>query len=395
MKNDKPIKISLLDTDYYEYTMGQAIHDNFSDVHSKLRFKCRSSEKLSHIEGEVRENIEHLCTLTHTPSEMDYLKSNPLNSPNYLEFLRLFKFNKNFIKVGTEGDNLTIDTDGPLPYTSPFEVHTLSIVNEVYTRTMYPNIDYTEAKLRLDEKIKQASDFFKHKARFTLADFGTRRRFNFEWQKYVDTELYQGLPSNCFVGTSNVLFAKELGIKPIGTHAHKYFQIGQGVGRVSDSVKDMLQTWADTFRGDLGIALSDIVGFDAFLKVFDKYFAKLFDGCRHDSGDPFVWCNKLIDHYLKLGIDPTTKTAVFSDGLDFPLMFKLIDTFRNRIRVSFGIGTNLTNDMGDLYPALQIVMKMVECNGHPVAKISDSPGKGMSEDPVFLAFLRKEFKLDI
>jgi len=393
MKNDKPIKTSLLDTDFYEYSMGQAIHNNFNDVHAKLKFKCRGDQDLSHIAGEVNENIEHLCTLRHTSDEIDYLKSNPIFSPNYIEFLRLFKFNKDFIKVKVEDNQLSIETDGPLPYTNAFEVHTLSIVNEVYTRNMFPDIDYTEAKRKVDEKIKSADDFFKHKARFTLADFGTRRRFNFEWQRYVDTQFSENLSSDCFVGTSNVLFAKELGIKPIGTHAHKYFQIGQGVTRISDSVKYMLQLWADTFRGDLGIALSDIVGFEAFLKDFDKYFAKLFDGCRHDSGDPFWWCNLLIEHYLKLSIDPTTKTAVFSDGLDFDLMFKIIDTFRSRIKLSFGIGTNMTNDMGESYKALQIVMKMIECNGHSVAKISDSPGKGMCEDAEFLSYLKKVFQI--
>jgi nicotinate phosphoribosyltransferase len=395
MKSDKPIKTSLLDTDYYEYTMGQAIHDNFPKETARLKFKCRSGEKLSHIVGEVRENIEHLCTLKHTPGELDFLKNRKEFSSSYLEYLRLFQFNKDFIDIQAKGNELSIETHGPLANTSPFEVHSLSIVNEVFTRNMYPDFDYTEAIKRLHDKTKAADDFFRHTAQFTLADFGTRRRFNFEWQRKVDTYMAENLSRGCFVGTSNVLFAKELDIKPIGTHAHKYFQIGQATTRISESVKHMLQIWADTFRGSLGIALSDIVGFDAFLENFDLYFAKLFDGCRHDSGDPFIWCNKLIEHYEKLGIDPTTKIAVFSDGLDFPLMFKLIETFRGRIKLSFGIGTNITNDMGEFCKALQIVMKMIECNGFPVAKIPDSPGKGMNEDPEFMRTLRNAFNLPL
>jgi nicotinate phosphoribosyltransferase len=195
-----------------------------------------------------------------------------------------------------------------------------------------------------------------------------------------------------FVGTSNVWAAKNLGIKPIGTMAHEYIMAGQALTRVADSQKYMLQKWADEYRGHLGIALSDTLGFDAFRLDFDAYFAKLYDGCRHDSGDPVEWGNELIKHYTKMGIYAPVKTAVFSDGLDVDKMIELAINFSGRINTSFGIGTNLVNDCGP--DPLQLVMKMTYCNGQPVAKVSDSPGKGMCEDEDYLRYLKQQFRID-
>lgn len=343
---------------------------------------------------EINEEIDHLCTLKFTDDEISFLKTIPYFSNGFIEFLRILQLNRSFIKVFVENEELCIETNGPWLHTTWFEIYVLSIVQEVYTRSTYPDIDYKESLSILDEKISSAREFHK-KMNLNFADFGTRRRFNFEWQSTVVRSLKDKLATNNFVGTSNVLLAKEYGLKALGTFAHEYLQGGQAQDECTlvNSQKYMLQTWADVYRGDLGIALSDVVGFDAFLRDFDKYFCKLFDGCRHDSGDPFVWCEKLIDHYNKMKINPTTKTALFSDGLTFPLVFELQKTFRNRIGLSYGIGTNLTNDMGSGYKALQLVMKMVECNGKPVAKVSDSAGKGMCEDPEFLSYLKKVYKI--
>ncbi|NQV00446.1 MAG: nicotinate phosphoribosyltransferase, partial [Parcubacteria group bacterium] len=173
--------------------------------------------------------------------------------------------------------------------------------------------------------------------------------------------------------------------------AHEFLQAAQALVRVQDSQKFAFQQWAEEYRGKLGIALSDVVGMDAFLKDFDLYFCKLYDGARHDSGDPIVWCEKLIRHYENNGIDPKTKTAVFSDGLTFPKALALAKEFEGRIKTSFGIGTNLTNDMG--ITPLQIVIKMVECNGQPVAKISDSQGKEMCKDKAYLTHLKGVFNI--
>jgi nicotinate phosphoribosyltransferase len=201
--------------------------------------------------------------------------------------------------------------------------------------------------------------------------------------------LAKELPAQ-FKGTSNVYLARELGITPVGTMAHEYMQAFQGFGiRLRDFQKASLEAWVQEFRGDLGTALTDVIGIDAFLEDFDLYFAKLFDGLRHDSGDPYEWGEKVIEHYKKLRIDPHTKRLVFSDGLDLPSALAIYRHFKGRIQVSFGIGTNLTNDTP--IPSLNIVMKMTRCNGQPVAKISDSPGKITGVDETFMAYLRQVF----
>jgi nicotinate phosphoribosyltransferase len=186
----------------------------------------------------------------------------------------------------------------------------------------------------------------------------------------------------------------KLGIKPIGTMAHEFFQAHQQLGpRLVDSQKVALQCWADEYRGELGIALSDTMGFDKFLKDFDRFFSLLFNGCRQDSGDPIEWTEKLIAHYKDMRIDPKTKSAVYSDGLTLESAVDIFTRFNDQIQTSFGIGTNLTNDCGFVAP--QVVIKMVECNRKPVAKISDSKDKGMCEDPEFLDYLNYVIREDI
>ena len=193
-----------------------------------------------------------------------------------------------------------------------------------------------------------------------------------------------------FKGSSNVYLAKKYGLTPIGTMAHEYLQAYQSFGvRLRDFQKAALEDWVQEYRGDLGIALTDVVGMDAFLADFDLYFAKLFDGLRHDSGDPIVWGEKALAHYAKLRIDAMTKRLVFSDALDIPSAFALYRHFADRVMTGFGIGTNLSNDTG--IATLNIVMKLMSCNGQPVAKLSDSAGKTLCADETFLAYLRQVF----
>jgi len=195
-----------------------------------------------------------------------------------------------------------------------------------------------------------------------------------------------------FVGTSNVDLAMRQGLIPLGTMAHEYLQACQAVGpRLIDSQRFAFDKWAEEYRGDLGIALSDVCGMDAFLRDFDLFFCKLFDGVRHDSGDPFEWGEKLIAHYRRMRIDPRSKTMVFSDQLNVPLAVRLFNHFRGRANIAFGIGTNLTNDLG--HEPLQIVIKMTRCNGQPVAKISDEPSKTMDYDPSYVSYLRQVFQV--
>jgi nicotinate phosphoribosyltransferase len=236
-----------------------------------------------------------------------------------------------------------------------------------------------------------------------IADYGTRRRFSKAWQEEVLRVLAARLGTYArpdgapgaqgqFAGTSNVLFAMKLGLTPLGTMAHEYLQACQALGpRLRDSQIYGLETWAKEYRGDLGIALSDVYGMEAFLRDFDMYFCKLFDGARHDSGDPFKWGERMLAHYAANRVDPRTKTLIFSDSLTVPRTIELYQQFHGRCQLAFGIGTNLTNDLG--YEPLQIVIKMVRCNGQPVAKLSDTPSKNMCDDERYLAYLRQVFDI--
>ena len=174
--------------------------------------------------------------------------------------------------------------------------------------------------------------------------------------------------------------------------AHEFLQACQALGpRLRDSQIFGLEAWAKEYRGDLGIALSDVYGMEAFLRDFDLYFCKLFDGARHDSGDPFVWGERMLEHYRKNRVDPLNKTLIFSDALTIPRTIELYQRFHGRCQLAFGIGTNLTNDLG--YEPLQVVIKMTRCNGQPVAKLSDTPGKSMCDDQKYLAYLRQVFEI--
>jgi nicotinate phosphoribosyltransferase len=205
--------------------------------------------------------------------------------------------------------------------------------------------------------------------------------------------LHEGLGTQ-LAGTSNVWLARQLGLRPLGTLAHEYLQAHQALGpRLRDSQVTALEAWAKEYRGDLGIALSDVYGLSAFLRDFDMYFCKLFDGTRHDSGDPFAWGERVLAHYQANRVDPRSKVLVFSDGLDVPKVMQLFEHFHGRCQLAFGVGTNLTNDVGPT--PLNIVIKMVRCNGQPVAKLSDSPGKNMCEDEAYIAYLRQVFEIPV
>jgi nicotinate phosphoribosyltransferase len=274
-------------------------------------------------------------------------------------------------------------------HTILFEVPVLAIVSEVYFRNTRPGASLDEGRRRLAHKVEQINAV--PDPEFRIADYGTRRRFSGVWQDEVIATLKSGIGTK-FVGTSNVLLAFRHGLTPLGTMAHEYLQACQAVGpRLRDSQVFAFNTWAREYRGDLGIALSDVCGMEAFLRDFDLFFCKLFDGVRHDSGDPFEWGEKLIAHYQRMRIDPRTKTMVFSDSLNVPLAIQLFERFRGRMQTAFGIGTNLTNDVG--FDALQIVIKMTRCNGQPVAKISDEPSKAMDYDPSYVAYIRQVFQI--
>ena len=383
---------SLLDTDLYKFTMGQVVLHQFPEAIVEYTFKCRTKGiDLVPYKKEIEQEINHLCTLRLKEDEIKFLKKLGYIKESFLEFLRLLQLKRSEVQIRIKnGFELTIT--GPWMTTIYFEVPILAIINETYFRNQGYDIKklWQEGEKRTKEKINLITKITNFE--FKLIEFGTRRRFSRAWQENLIKMLKKGLPTNNLTGTSNIYFAKKFKLKPIGTMAHEFLQAAQSLSsRLVDSQKFALQKWADEYRGQLGIALSDVVGMDAFFRDFDLYFSKLYDGCRHDSGDPYIWCDKLLDHYKKYRIDPLTKTAVFSDGLTVPKAIDIAKKYKNKINVAFGIGTNLTNDLGP--KALQIVIKMTKCNGFPVAKISDSQGKQMCKDTEYLNYLKKVFKI--
>lgn len=386
---------SLLDTDLYKFTMMQAVLHQFPGARVEYKFKCRNKGvDLTPYVDEIRREIKHLCSLRFTEDELAYISSWRYIKCDFVDFLGLFELNEKYIEVmPLPNGEIDIRIEGPWLHTILFEIPVLAIVNEVYFRANYPDPDYSAGYNRLDVKLGLVTgdEFEKCK----IADYGTRRRFSKNWQEQVLKRIQERLNGHgCahFVGTSNVHFAHKLGLTPLGTMAHEYLQACQALGpRLRDSQIFGFESWAREYRGDLGIALSDVYGVRAFLSDFDLYFCKLFDGARHDSGDPFTWGELMLEHYRKNRIDPRTKTLIFSDGLTFPRIIELYKQFKDLCDLSFGIGTNLTNDLS--YEPLQIVLKMVRCNGQPVAKVSDTPGKGMCDDEAYLAYLRQVFDL--
>ncbi|MCK6428347.1 MAG: nicotinate phosphoribosyltransferase [Burkholderiaceae bacterium] len=385
---------SLLDTDLYKFTMMQVVLHHFPGAQVEYRFNCRNKGvDLSPYIEEIREEIAWLCTLRFRERELDYLRGFRFIKSDFVDFLGLFQLNTKYITVERsekESGGIEIVVKGPWLHTILFEIPVLAIVNEIYFRNTQPIPDYAEGRKRLREKIALVRDDPEMEG-VHIADYGTRRRFSRLWHDEVLLTLKEQLKDK-LAGTSNVMYAQKHGLTPLGTMAHEYLQACQSLGpRLRDSQVFGFEMWAREYRGDLGIALSDVYGMDAFLRDFDMYFCKLFDGARHDSGDPVQWGERLIAHYEKNRVDPKTKTLVFSDSLNFPKVVELHKRFKDRARVAFGVGTNLTNDLG--YTPLQIVIKMVRCNGQPVAKLTDSPEKNMCEDEAYLAYLRQVFQI--
>jgi nicotinate phosphoribosyltransferase len=386
---------SLLDTDLYKFTMMQAVLHQFPSAQVSYKFKCRNpGVALAPYVQEIRDEIRSLCSLQFQDAELAWLRSLRFIKSDFVDFLGLFRLNEKYIQVNAlPNGEIDISIQGPWLHTILFEIPVLAIVNEVYFRNAQKVPDFLEGRKRLDQKIQAL-----HAERLSdlkIADYGTRRRFSKAWHEEILRVLISRLgtgPSGQFAGTSNALFAMKLGLTPLGTMAHEYLQACQALGpRLRDSQVFGFETWAREYRGDLGIALSDVYGIEPFLRDFDMYFCKLFDGARHDSGDPFTWGERMIAHYRHNRVDPMTKTLIFSDGLTVEKTIALFQQFRGRCQLAFGIGTNLTNDLG--YEPLQIVIKMTQCNGQPVAKLSDTPSKNMCDDEKYLAYLRQVFDI--
>lgn len=385
---------NLLDTDFYKLTMMQAVLHNYPNAEVEWEFRCRNNEDLTPYLAEIRLQIEQLADISITHDQLHFLERIPFIKPDFIRFLSLFRFNLRYLQLGIEDGQLCVRLRGPWLHMILFEIPLPAIISEVRNRCRYRDVKLVQVREQLYRKLDwlraNASD--EELQDFQLADFGTRRRFSYEVQEEVVHILKRDFPGR-FVDTSNIHLAREFDIKPIGTMAHEWLMAHQQLGpRLIDSQIAALDCWVREYRGLLGIALTDCIYMQAFLNAFDLYFAKLFDSLRHDSGAPLEWAEKAIRHYQKLGIDPLTKTLVFSDGLDLPRAMALYRALRGRIQVSFGIGTNLTCDIPGVEP-MNIVIKMTACNGQPVAKISDEAGKTQFRDENFVAYLKHVFRV--
>ena len=383
----KPIITSLLDTDLYKFNMNQVIFHKHTDLVGEYFFKCRNEGIVFTKEmlEEIDEQIDHLCTLRFRKSELDYLRSIRFLKEDYIQFLRLWHPIRDYVITSLkENGELQIDIKGPLFSAMQFEIYLLEIVNEVYFRFQY---DYerllVSARERLEQKIK---DFNSGKYTFKFAEFGCRRRLSHDWQDEVVRRL--ATETKNLVGTSNVYLAMKYHLMPIGTYAHEYVQMFQGISKIPLAYTNYyaMKDWYGEYRGDNGTALTDTITTDLFLRDFDRSMVNNYSGVRHDSGDPYEWGEKILKHYAKFDIYTKGKTLLFSDSLNFDKAQAIYEYFKDRIKVAFGIGTYVSNDTE--VPPLNIVIKLQYVNGHPVAKLSDAPGKEMCDDPNYLAYLK-------
>ena len=387
----EPIINSLLDTDLYKFNMDQVIFHKHTDLSGEYYFRCRNEGVVFTREmfDEINEQIDHLCSLTFKQDELDYLRSIRFIKSDYVEFLRLWRPIRDYVETRlTEEGVLKIVVRGPLFSAMQFEIYLLEIVNEVYFRLKYDYMTLRRAaEQRLNEKIEA---FRSGKYTFSFAEFGCRRRLSREWEDEAVRRL-AAETKNC-VGTSNVMLAKKYGLKPIGTYAHEFVQMYQGIDSIPLAYTNhyALEDWYDEYRGDNGTALTDTVTTDLFLLDFNRAMVNNFNGVRHDSGDPYEWGEKMIAHYKKYGADPKTKLLLFSDSLDFDRAQALYEYFKDRVKVSFGIGTFVANDTNE--EALNIVIKLQTVNGRAVAKLSDSKGKEMCRDEDYLEYLERSVR---
>lgn len=384
---------SLLETDMYKFSMGQAIYHQFSDYKTTWTFKCRNENVhfTPEMVDEVRRQIRAYCDLRFNEDELAYLENIRWVKGSYVDFLRLWQPRYEDFEISDNAEcGLSIETFGTWLNTSMYEIPTLAIVNEVYFRMAY-NYDelFAEFRSRLDDKIEGLRAGSYQIGNFS--EFGMRRRLSAEAQDLAVRSLSRAnLGKSHFVGTSNVYLAKKHKVSPIGTMAHEWIMcVGQGDHKHNPAYSNWyaLDAWVKEYGVLNGTALTDTTTTDCFLRDFQLTYATLFSGVRHDSGDPFKWGEKMISHYTSLGIDPKTKTLLFSDGLDFDRATRIYLYFKDRINVAFGIGTYLANDTDE--EPLNIVMKTTRCNGMDVAKISDTPGKGMCKNDAYVEYLSR------
>lgn len=384
---DKPIIVSLLDTDFYKFTMGQVVFNKFKDVQVKYVFKNRSKVNLSNFitEYHLRQQLDHVMSLKLNNNEICYLRGLKIFSEDYLSFLSNLHLPSYNLMYGDDG--LSLEFVGPWNSAIYWETFALSIVNELYYRSSIVNRSLgsnfnqdikSTGIINLSNKI----NILTNNKDITFTDFGTRRRYSQEWQEYVVNTIKNEISSEQFRGTSNAYLAMKYGLSPIGTSAHEMFMILAGISDQSDDgIKDshnkFLSLWWDQYGYDLSIALTDTFGSKFFFQDMSASQANKWKGLRHDSGDPIEFGENVIKFYRSHGIDPIDKMIVFSDGLDITNIMNINNHFKGKIKTTFGWGTNLTNDLG--IKALSLVIKPLIANGNNLVKLSDNLSKAMGD----------------
>ena len=385
---------SLLESDMYKFSMGQTIFHQFTSYKTTWTFKCRNKDVhfTDEMVEEIKEQVQAFCQLRFTEEELEYLDNITWIKGTYVDFLRLWQPRYEEFTITTDAPcGLAIDAAGTWLNTSMYEIPVLAIVNEVYFRMAYDyDVLLKQFKRRLDEKVRLLEEDTYRLSDFS--EFGLRRRLSAEAQEMAVKALAEvELPADShFIGTSNVYLAKKFNLKPVGTMAHEWIMCtGQGNHKHNPAYSNWyaLDAWVKEYGILNGIALTDTITTDCFLRDFQLTYATLFSGVRHDSGDPYEWGDKMIAHYNSLGINPRTKTLLFSDSLDFERATALYDYFKDKAKVAFGIGTFISNDTDE--EALNIVMKTTKCNGMDVAKISDTPGKEMCKNADYVDYLTR------
>ena len=375
---------SILDTDLYKLTMQMAVIKKFPRARVKYDFINRGGTEFPEGFAErLRQEVKNMESLYLQPMERKWLAEKCyFLDPTYLDFLNGYQYDSSEVGIIQKGGDLQVSIEGYWYRTILWEVPLMALISELYFLMTGKAMDVMEGKTDIRPTAEKAQLFRMNGVHY--ADFGTRRRFSYDNHRRVVSEFKNWVLHNeNFVGTSNVHFAHQFDLTPIGTHAHEWFMFHAAKYGYKMANKLAMENWSDVFRGDLGIALSDTFTTEAFFDAFDTKFAKLYDGVRHDSGDPLEFTDKVIAHYQKLRIDPKSKVIIFSDGLDPERAVEIKDYCRGKIKCSFGIGTNFSNDVG--VKPLNIVIKITHAKAEgrdwvPTIKLSDSKGKHTGDE---------------
>lgn len=397
---EKTMKTAIIttpcDTDFYKFSMKAAVLHFYPDTDVEYVFNCRTPNiSLKPFIKDIKEQIELCAGLQYSPEELVFLSKVPYFKQSYIRHLQTQKWDINDVII-TEGDSgIDIRVRGPWFHTIDWEIFLLAIISECWTKWQMNQLGITENQVEESGLIilKNKLDYLiKESPKLKFVDMGTRRRATKKWHEKVLRFILEYHP-DCLAGTSNVNFSKQLGLKYFGTVAHEWDSAHLAFTHPVNAKKTAMLKWMEAFDGDAGTALTDTFTTDHFLTIFNKMFANAYTGVRHDSGPWDIWSKKILDHYKKLSINAKTKTLTFSDSLNVQKMVKIYNSLNEYTQVGFGIGTDITYDLGLGIKPLQIVIKMIKCNGIDVLKLSDDPAKKTCENEALYHYLKQIFSL--